>query len=102
MALDHAALLEVLDTLKAGDAGERVRVAAETMNESEVSRICADLDDQVAAFRSRTLTAASYPYVFLDATSCKLGSTTRSSPRPCRRDRRARRRAPRIPGRGRG
>jgi len=30
MALDHAALLEVLDTLKAGDAGERVRVAAET------------------------------------------------------------------------
>ena len=31
MALDHAALLEVLDALKAGDAGERVRVAAETM-----------------------------------------------------------------------
>src|SRR4051812_13597488 len=31
MALDHAALLDVLDTLKAGDAGERIRVAAETM-----------------------------------------------------------------------
>ena len=31
MALDHAALLEVPDTLKAGDAGERIRVAAETM-----------------------------------------------------------------------
>ena len=31
MALDHAALLEVLDVLKAGEAGERVRVAAETM-----------------------------------------------------------------------
>src|SRR3954466_13594309 len=31
MALDPAALLEVLDTLKAGDAGERVRVAAEMM-----------------------------------------------------------------------
>jgi len=31
MALDHAALLEVLDTLKAGGAGERIRVAAETM-----------------------------------------------------------------------
>ena len=31
MALDHAALLEVLDVLKAGDAGERVRIAAETM-----------------------------------------------------------------------
>jgi putative transposase len=34
MALDHAALLEVLDTLKAGDAGERIRVAAETMYQS--------------------------------------------------------------------
>ena len=31
MALDHAALLEVLDALTAGDADERVRVAAETM-----------------------------------------------------------------------
>jgi putative transposase len=171
MALDHAALLEVLDALKAGDAGERVRVAAETMyqalidtelsatigaqpwerstsrtnqrngsrprtlsttagdlalripklrtgsffpalldrrrrvdqalfavvmeaylhgvstrkvddlvqalgvgsgiSKSEVSRICADLDDQVAAFRSRSLADTSYPYVFLDATYCK-------------------------------
>jgi putative transposase len=171
MALDHAALLEVLDVLKAGDAGERVRVAAETMyqalietelsatigaqpwehapsrtnqrngsrartlsttagdlqlripklrtgsfypalldrrrrvdqalfavvmeaylhgvstrkvddlvqalgvasgiSKSEVSRICAELDDQVAAFRGRSLAATSYPYVFLDATYCK-------------------------------
>ena len=31
MAMDHAALLEVLDAMKTGDAGERVRVAAETM-----------------------------------------------------------------------
>src|SRR3954467_6927640 len=171
MALDHAALLEVLDTLKDGDAGERVRVAAETMyqalidaeltatigadrwertqtrtnqrngsrprtfstrtgdlqlripklrtgsffpslldrrrrvdqalfavvmeaylhgvstrkvddlvqalgvasgiSKSEVSRICADLDDQVAAFRGRSLASTAYPYVFLDATYCK-------------------------------
>jgi transposase-like protein len=179
MALDHAGLLEVLDALKAGDAGERVRVAAETMyqalidaeltatigaeltatigaepwertesrtnqrngsrprtfstrtgdlqlripklrtgsffpslldrrrrvdqalfavvmeaylhgvstrkvddlvqalgvasgvSKSEVSRICADLDDQVAAFRGRSLTSTTYPYVFLDATYCK-------------------------------
>jgi transposase-like protein len=171
MALDHAALLEVLDALKTGDAGERIRVAAETMyqalietelsatigaqpwerspsrthqrngsrprtlstpagdlalripklrtgsffpalldrrrrvdqalfavvmeaylhgvstrkvddlvqalgvgsgiSKSEVSRICADLDDQVAAFRSRSLADTSYPYVFLDATYCK-------------------------------
>ena len=31
MALDHAALLEVLDVFKAGEADERIRVAAETM-----------------------------------------------------------------------
>jgi putative transposase len=36
-----------------------------------VSRICAQLDDQVAAFRGRTLADTSYPYVFLDATYCK-------------------------------
>jgi putative transposase len=36
-----------------------------------VSRICADLDVEVAAFRDRTLTETSYPYVYLDATYCK-------------------------------
>jgi transposase-like protein len=171
MALDHAALLQVLEALKTGDAGERVQAAAETMyqalidaeassvigarpwertesrtnqrngsrprtlstpagdlalripklrtgsffpslldrrrrvdqalfavvmeaylhgvstrkvddlvqalgvatgiSKSQVSRICADLDDQVAAFRGRSLADAGYPYVFLDATYCK-------------------------------
>jgi transposase-like protein len=37
----------------------------------EVSRICADLDIEVAAFRDRSLAGADYPYVFLDATYCK-------------------------------
>jgi putative transposase len=171
MALDHSALLEVLDTLKAADVGDRIRVAAETIyqalieaeltavigagpweradsrtaqrngsrsrmlsttagdlelripklrtgsffpsllerrrrvdqalfavvmeaylhgvstrkvddlvqalgvatgiSKSEVSRICADLDTEVSAFRDRTLAETSYPYVFLDATYCK-------------------------------
>ena len=31
MALDHAALLEVLDTLKDAEVGDRIRVAAETI-----------------------------------------------------------------------
>ena len=35
---------------------------------SEVSRICADLDIEVAAFRYRSLAGADYTYVFLDAT----------------------------------
>src|SRR4051795_8882687 len=41
------------------------------ISKSEVSRICADLDLEVGAFRDRTLAEAAYPYVFLDATYCK-------------------------------
>jgi transposase-like protein len=36
-----------------------------------VSRICADLDTEVGAFRDRSLAEQSFPYVFLDATYCK-------------------------------
>jgi putative transposase len=36
-----------------------------------VSRICADLDTEVAAFRDRSLAGQGFPYVFLDATYCK-------------------------------
>lgn len=41
------------------------------ISKSEVSRICADLDEEVAAFRGRSLRSDAYPYVFLDATYCK-------------------------------
>jgi putative transposase len=41
------------------------------ISKSEVSRICADLDTEVAAFRDRTLAGQPFPYVFLDATYCK-------------------------------
>jgi putative transposase len=41
------------------------------ISKSEVSRICADLDEDVAAFRDRPLTGTTYPYLFLDATYCK-------------------------------
>jgi transposase-like protein len=41
------------------------------ISRSEVSRICADLDVQVAAFRDRSLAGHRFPYVFLDATFCK-------------------------------
>lgn len=41
------------------------------ISKSEVSRICADLDEEVAAFRDRSLADQSFPYVFLDATYCK-------------------------------
>src|SRR4051794_14380149 len=41
------------------------------ISKSEVSRICADLDEEVGAFRDRSLAEITYPYVFLDATYCK-------------------------------
>jgi putative transposase len=41
------------------------------ISKSEVSRICADLDEEVAAFRDRSLAQDAFPYVFLDATYCK-------------------------------
>lgn len=38
------------------------------ISKSEVSRICAGLDERVEAFRSRGLGLVGYPYVYLDAT----------------------------------
>ena len=38
------------------------------ISKSEVSRICAGLDERVAAFRNRTLGHTTFPYVYLDAT----------------------------------
>jgi putative transposase len=40
------------------------------LSKSQVSRLCADLDTEVARFRTRPLTAA-YPYLWLDATFVK-------------------------------
>src|SRR3569833_3923722 len=40
------------------------------ISKSEVSRICAELDVEVAAFRDRSLADQPFPYVFLDATYC--------------------------------
>jgi putative transposase len=42
------------------------------ISKSEVSRICAQLDADVTAFRTRPLDEIAFPYVFLDATYCKV------------------------------
>ncbi|WP_294178572.1 IS256 family transposase [uncultured Schumannella sp.] len=41
------------------------------LSKSEVSRICAGLDEEIAVFRDRNLAELEFPYVFLDATYCK-------------------------------
>lgn len=42
------------------------------VSKSQVSRICAGLDVEIARFRERTLNHTTFPYVFLDATYCKV------------------------------
>ena len=45
------------------------------ISKSEVSRICAGLDETVAAFRSRPLRHTWFPYLFLDATYLHIRRT---------------------------
>jgi len=54
------------------------------ISKSEVSRICAELDVEVAAFRDRSLAEQPFRYVFLDATYCKARWAIRASHRPIR------------------
>jgi len=42
------------------------------ISKSEVSRICAQLDTDVASWRTRPFHHIAFPYVFLDATYCKV------------------------------
>jgi transposase-like protein len=41
------------------------------ISKSEVSRICSELDEQLGAFRARSLAHIEFPYVFLDASYLK-------------------------------
>jgi putative transposase len=46
------------------------------ISKSEVSRICAGLDETVGAFRTRPLGHIEFPYVYLDATYLHVRNTT--------------------------
>ncbi len=53
--------------------GDLVRaLGIDGVSRSEVSRICAGLDAEVAAFRSRSLAGAACPYLWLDATYLRV------------------------------
>ncbi len=64
------AYLHGTSTRKAADLVKAMG-ADSGISRSEVSRICADLDAEVAVFRDRSLAGQPFPYVFLDATYCK-------------------------------
>jgi putative transposase len=75
--IDQALLAVVMEAYVTGTSTRKVdnlvvAMGADTgISKSEVSRICADLDVEVAAFRDRSLAEVAFPYVFLDATFCK-------------------------------
>lgn len=62
-----------VSTRKVGRALERMGAA--NLSKDRVSRICAELDAEVAALRSRELPAQRYPYLWVDATyvPCREG-----------------------------
>jgi len=72
--IDQALYAVVMEAYVAGVSTRAVDDLVEAMgmdtgiSKSEVSRICAGLDERVAAFRGRTLGHVAFPYVYLDAT----------------------------------
>ena len=64
------AYLHGVSTRKVDDL-VRALGAESGISKSEVSRICAGMDEEVAVFRDRDLSTLDFPYVFLDATYCK-------------------------------
>jgi transposase-like protein len=59
-----------VSTRKVDDLVSALGIAA-GISKSEVSRICSELDRDLAAFRSRPLGHVAFPYVFADATYVK-------------------------------
>ena len=70
----HTVIMEAyvhgVSTRKVDDVVEALGVSS-GISKSEVSRICARLDADIAAWATRPLDHIEFPYVFLDATYCK-------------------------------
>jgi putative transposase len=75
--IDQALFAVIMEAYVTGTSVRKVdnlvkALGADTgISKSEVSRICADLDEQVADFADRSLAEQAFPYVFLEATYCK-------------------------------
>ena len=75
--IDQALFAVIMEAYVTGTSVRKVddlvkALGADTgISKSEVSRICADLDEQVASFADRDLSETAFPYMFLDATYCK-------------------------------
>ena len=75
--IDRALLAVVMEAYVHGTSTRKVDDLVKALgvdagiSKSEVSRICGELDAEVAAFRSRSLAHTGFPYVFVDATYLK-------------------------------
>ena len=75
--IDRALLAVVMQAYVHGTSTRKVDDLVKALgvdsgiSKSEVSRICTELDGEVAAFRSRSLSHTSFPYLFVDATYLK-------------------------------
>lgn len=74
---ERALLAVVQEAYVLGVSTRRVEDLVETLGisglgRSQVSRICAALDAEVEAFRTRALAGMTYPYLWLDATYVKV------------------------------
>jgi putative transposase len=80
--IDQALYAVVMEAYVHGVSTRRVDDLVEAMgvdsgiSKSEVSRICARLDESVGAFRTRSLEHTGFPYVYLDATYLNVRNTT--------------------------
>src|SRR5712692_3198962 len=70
LAVVQEAYVLGVSTRRVEDLVEALGIAS--ISKSEVSRICAALDAEVEAFRSRSLADETYPYLRLDATYVKV------------------------------
>jgi putative transposase len=75
--IDRALLAVVMEAYVHGTSTPKVDDLVKALgveagiSKSEVSRICAELDGEVAAFRSPSLAHTAFPYLFVDATYLK-------------------------------
>ncbi len=74
---EKALISVVADLYLAGVSTRRVEKAigqlgVESISKSQVSRLCAELDELVEAFRTRPLDGSPYPFVMLDALVVKV------------------------------
>jgi putative transposase len=82
--IDRALLAVVMEAYVHGTSTRKVDDLVKALgveagiSKSEVSRICAELDQEVARFRSRSLAHTAFPYVFVDATYLKARVVSRA------------------------